>query len=375
MKIVARPVCGAISLLLSAFASFPLSAATYPNGTSRYASPPLAVLPSAPAAGIYTPATKDSPGIQAAINAAANAGGGTVQLASGNYTLNSTIVPKSNVYISGAGQGVTFLNRGSGFVYPTGSTSPTWTGLVYSNNPSGGVHDIKISALTVNGALSYDQRAAQWPGFYGIAFESDATTANHNLRLQLSSVEIKNCGQGFHCKGSTEITLSGGWYWNNGGGNLFFHNIYFRRAGNITIDGVTSTYSGAHGIKVAGGTSNYPNESMNVTVKNSTVNNNDYTGCYITGVANLRLEHNTWNYAADLRDSTVVNGAGILLDMENGIKCQTVDIVNNVVQNSYAYGVRIYSSDAVNVQGNRCNANATNYEVHATNLTCDYNTL
>jgi len=350
-------------------------AATYPNGATLYSAPPLAVLPSSPPSGTYTPATMDSPGLQAAINAAANAGGGTVQLASGNYTLNTTVVPKSNVFITGAGQGVTFLNRGSSFVYPTGSTSPTWTGLIYSNNPSGGVHDIKFSALSVNGALSDTQRASQWPGFYGVSIESDATVANHNFRIQFSSVEIKNSGQGVECKGTTEVTLTNGWYHNNGGGNLFFHNVYFRRCGDITVDGILSNYSGAHGLKVAGGTSNYTNESSNVTVKNCTISNNDYCDGYFTGVANMRLTNNTWKYAADLQDSTVTNGAGILLDKEGTVGCSTVDIVNNVIQNSWAYGIRMYSGDSVNIQGNRVNTNTTNYDVHATNLTCDYNTL
>lgn len=365
----------AASCLLWCAATVPLFAASYPNGTTLYPAPPLAALPYAPPSGTYKPATMDSPGLQAAINAAANAGGGTVQLASGNYTLNTTVAPASNVYINGAGQGVTFLNRGSSFAYPTGSTSPTWTGLIYSNNPAGGVHDIKFSALSVNGALSDAQRAAQWPGFYGISIESDATTGNHNFRIQLSSVEIKNCGQGFECKGTTEITLWNGWYHNNGGGNLYFHNIYFRRAGDITLSGVKSNYSGAHGFKVAGGTSNYPNESMNVTATGCTFDHNGYMDGYFTGVTNMRLANNSWTYAANLQDSTVTGGAGILLGQEGTVGCSTVDIVNNAVQYSWAYGIRVLSSDSINIQGNRCNGNATDYDVHATNLTCDYNTL
>ncbi len=366
------PTCVAFACLL---VSIPLHlhAATFGNGVAKYAQPTLAALPSAPPSGTYTPATKDSAGLQAAINAAANAGGGTVSLASGNYTLNTPVAPKSRVHLVGAGQGVTFLNRGSGFAYQTGTTSPTWTGLIYASN--GALSDVKFSALSVNGALSDTERAAQWPGFYGICIESDGTAANHNNRIQLSAVEIKNSGQGFECKGSTDITLTNGWYHNNGGGNLFFHNIYFRRCGTITVTGVTSNYSGGHGLKVAGATSNYPGESANLTVSGCTMNNNDYTGVYLTGMSNVLLANNTFNYAADLKDSTVTGGAGILMDQENSVKCSTVDIVNNTITNSYAYGIRIYSTDALNIQGNYCVTNATaNYSVSASNLTCDYNT-
>ena len=372
IKLPSHRLSAALACLLTASLSH-LHAATYGNGTTLYSAPTLATLPSAPPSGTYVPATLDSAGLQAAINAAANAGGGTVSLASGNYTLNTPVAPKSRVHIVGAGQGVTFLNRGSGFAYQTGTTSPTWTGLFYSSNAA--LADVKFQALSVNGALSDSQRAAQWPGFYGICVESDATTSYHNNRIQLSAVEIKNCGQGFECKGSSDITLTNGWYHNNGGGNLFFHNIYFRRCGTMTLTGVTSNYSGAHGLKVAGGTYNYTGESANLTVTGCTMNNNDYTGTYITGMSNVRLANNTFKYAADLQDSTVTGGAGILMDREGTVGCGTIDIVNNTVTNSYAYGLRIYSADRLNVQGNYCVSNATNnYEVHATNLTCDYNT-
>lgn len=360
-------------LCFAAVTCLNVQAATFGNGATKYAAPTVATLPSAPPTGTYTPATKDSAGVQAAINAAANAGGGTVSLASGNYTLNTRVTPKSKVYITGAGQGVTFLNRGSSFAYPTGSTSPTWTGLFYTSNAA--LSDVKFSALSINGALSDAERAAQWPGFYGLCIESDDVAANHNQRIQLSAVEIKNCGQGFESKGSTHITLWNGYYHNNGGGNLFFHNIYFRRCGTMTLNGVISNYSGGHGLKVAGGTSNYTGESSNLTVTNCTMNNNDYTGVYLTGVAKIRLVGNTLNYAADLKNSTVTGGAGILMDMESSVKCSTVDLVNNTITNSFAHGMRIYSTDALNIQGNYCSTNATaNYTVSASNLTCDYNT-
>lgn len=359
-------------LLVGAAAS-PLIAATYPNGKFAYPAPPLAVLPAVPPSGTYKPGTYDDSGIQAAIDKAAAAGGGAILLNSGTYTINHEVILKSNMVIQGQGMGKTVLQRGPAFAYQTGTTSPTWVGLLSNSNAA--IHDVKIMALTVDGNLTAIQRANLTPGFLGIQVESDATPANHNLRVQLSSVEVMNCGQGVSMKGATEITFWNGKYHDNGGGNLYFHNIYFRRAGDITLTGVSSYNSGAHGIKIAGGTSNYPNESENINISGCTLQNNGYVGMYFTGISHSRIYNNTVDYSSALQNSSVSGGAALLLGSENSVACDTMDFVNNLVQYNYAYGIRVYSTSNLNVQGNRCNSNASaNYDVHASNLTCDYNT-
>jgi polygalacturonase len=70
--------------------------------------------------GLAPDSTRDSTGaIQAAINAAASAGGGVVALPTGTFLINGHLILKSNVKLSGAGQ-MTVLKAGPNFLTSTG---------------------------------------------------------------------------------------------------------------------------------------------------------------------------------------------------------------------------------------------------------------
>lgn len=350
-------------------------AATYPNGVFAYPAPPLAALPSEPPAGTYTPATYNDEGIQAAIDAASANGGGTVSLLSGVYTVNHPVRLASNIRLFGQGNEVTFIRRGSGFAYQTGTTNLGWVGLLFSSNDA--LHDVTIADLSVDGALSASQREAS-QSFIGIFILSDSTNASHNLRIHLSDIEVKNCGHGVHMKGTTDITLSNGKYHDNGGGNLLFHNIYFRRAGNVTLNGVSSYNSGGHGFKFCGGTTYHTNESKNLTITGCDMKNNGYTDLYLTGVKGARITDNTLNYGASDYVQTphvLKMGGAIMLNSESGMNSSMVDIVNNRVQNNYANGIYVHGTDSCCIQGNYCNSNPTNYNIHGSGVICDYNTF
>ena len=77
--------------------------------------------------------TNDQPAIQAAINAAKAAGGGTVFIPAGTYKVNDTLTltPSSswfNVYIKGAGAGATTLNFAGVAAGKDGITVSGWGG-------------------------------------------------------------------------------------------------------------------------------------------------------------------------------------------------------------------------------------------------------
>jgi parallel beta-helix repeat protein len=359
-------------------------AATYPNGTYKYAAPTLPAYPTGTPGTKYTPATMDDVGILNAINAARANGGGQITLSAGTYTINKRVALQSNISIIGQGQGTTIIKRGSGFAYSTTG----WTELIGAVDAV--LHDFWIQGVTYDGGLTYSQQTgANPPLIYSMRISSSVDDAAHlNQRIYYYQIEVRNCTIGLNMGNSAEITFDNNYFHNNGG-PANFQNIYIRNIKDVLVknNDISFSYEGG-GLKVAGGQNNYPNESKNVTIINNYFHSNGWGDCGVSGMQNVRIANNTCTYAA--YGSTAVNNlalvqGGIVLSYENSTTNSgynwnsNVDVVNNIVQNNNYAGIELTYSNGLNVQGNRCsgttNGNNYNGPYSVTSLNCDYNTL
>lgn len=135
--------------------------------------------------------TADNVQIQAALDAITAAGGGIVQLSSGTFTLAGNTPASAggvrvddNTALIGAGMGATIITLVAGF-------NAGLTGLVRVPN-GGGVHNVRIADLTVDGNKANQTAGNLIFGFYC----GDATTPDEDITCE--RVEIRNCmGYGF----------------------------------------------------------------------------------------------------------------------------------------------------------------------------------
>ena len=128
--------------------------------------------------------TQDDVQLQQALDAAAAAGGGTVQLAPGIYHTCQTLLLRSNVHLRGAGRGATVI-RGSSAI--TGKT----VGGAYIGASIGGagVRNVSVSDLTVD-HWTYKRNAN------GISFVPTGTDYTGTLSSDWSVERVEIFGSG-----------------------------------------------------------------------------------------------------------------------------------------------------------------------------------
>lgn len=134
----------------------------------------------------------DTAAIQAAIDAAAHAGGGEVYLPAGIYKVSGGAHPadgalmiKSNVFIKGDGMGETVIKLASG-------SHQAVTGIIRSASGEA-THDFGVSGLTIDGNRAHT--TGKVDGWYNGFLPGEP---GQNTRVTLSEVEIQNCsGYGF----------------------------------------------------------------------------------------------------------------------------------------------------------------------------------
>lgn len=186
--------------------------------------------------------------IQNAIDQVAADGGGTVNLATGTYTLNSTLFIKSNVLLNGAGNPATTIKASGAFNVIENATE--------------GMKNVTIRNLKVQGVSS------QY--CYGILIQ--ATTTYHDT-ISVSNVQVTGAGMGVHCKRVKNLSISDCNIHHNGAANqlYYFHNLYIRSCETVTVSNSHLDYStSANGFNVS--------YCTNVTVSNCTANNNYFRG-------------------------------------------------------------------------------------------------
>lgn len=307
----------------------------------------------------YYPASNDAAGINAAITSANAAGGGTVQLSSMTYTINSQITMKSKVRLLGNGIGTTILKRGSSFQT---STSGYFIG---ADNAS--VTDAEIRSISVDGDYSRAELATEPTVLVGIRFASGI--GSYNERVRVIYCELEGFTIGIQMSGTTHITVQSCDVHDNGGTYLH-HNIYFRRIGHVLIynNNIYDSVEGS-GLKLAGGTTNVSNESRYFTIRGNTINNNERINLNIQGCHHILIEDNQLNS----QNSTTSAMAGMFLKAYNGYQCRFTDIINNTITDNTNNGVYVNGCKDFNIAENTCNTNSTDYNIiSSTSFTCDY---
>lgn len=337
-----------------------LYAADYGKGKAKYNTVKLPDEP-AIATTIYYPLSDDAAGLNAAIAAASNAGGGTVQLSTKTYLIDTTILMKDNIRLVGNGIGSTILKRDPKFVLDSTTTN------YFIGSKNGSLEDIEIRGLTLDGDYSESELIAdkRLVGFY---LNSET---GYNKRVCVQLVEVKGFGMGIHLKGTTHVTIQYCELHNNGG-NYLYHNVYFRRVGQALIHR-NNIYDavGGSGLKLAGGTNTVPNESRYFTITENNIYDNERINLNIQGCNHMLIERNNLNH----QKSTTSKMAGLYMVDYNGYTCDSTDIINNVVKENINNGFYVNGCSNFNIEGNACYNNGTDYNLSSnSSFTCDYNT-
>lgn len=154
--------------------------------------------------------------IQAAVEKAFEAGGGTVVLAAGTYNLTQGIIVPSNTTIEGQGSSTVIL----------GPKTPNGLGLISA--PLGGVSNIIIKNLVLDGNiprgafLSTGGAVANLYGGAGLYFYGNNSGISN---IEIQNVEIRNAGIGILATVTNGITFNNVYIHDNNPGN-FSHNAY-----------------------------------------------------------------------------------------------------------------------------------------------------
>jgi polygalacturonase len=153
--------------------------------------------------------------IQAAIDACASSGGGTVTIGSGTGTVSASLRMKSNVTLKGAGNPATTLNAGGDFQ------------TIIENGE--GLSNLKVQNMKVYGRGTGGSDAC-----CGVYIE--ALTTPHS-GVAVSGVQITNfAGIGSHMKRTNNSSSSSNNFHNNGK-TLYMHNLYVHTSNNLAVSG------------------------------------------------------------------------------------------------------------------------------------------
>jgi len=217
--------------------------------------------------------------IQPAINQASKEGGGKVILAPGIFPLSAPLIPRSNVTLAGSGDGTSITTLQN--------TLGTNMQLMIDGR-NGGIENFVLKKLKVDGMI--DRIDRNWPQTerrelgLGVFITDKPHALNRNILLD--QVEITRCSMGFHCKGTTDLTVKDCNFHDNGGCLLFYHNCYLRRVSRALLasshfDDSTS----GNGINIS--------YSDNITVQGSLANNNRFRGMRVAESTRIAFLDNT----------------------------------------------------------------------------------
>lgn len=314
----------ALALTLAVASSLATTAET------AYATATLPVLPvQKHNKDVSVPAGASTSTIQNAINSASAAGGGTVTLAAGVYTVTAPIVLKSNVTLDGAGKDVTVLKRNA--------ASNLGANGVLTTTSSGGVVNVIVKELTVDGNSFIDPGTSPDPDSitnYGTLLQGPD---NSNDKILFDQFKIKNATTGLHIKGSINVTIQNSDFNNNGGCYLYWHNVYLRRVSKVLLkNNVMSASSSGNGINIS--------YSSHVTIDSNRVYNNYFRGIRAADSSYIDTINN------DVHDNKT--GDGIIYNSEStGVT--NFRINSNTVAKNGGYGILVNSSSSAGeVKGN-----------------------
>lgn len=279
--------------------------------------------------------TSDTAAIQAAIDAAAKAGGGDVYIPAGTWTLTPGAKPadgalmlKSNVFIKGDGMGATVLKLADG-------TDQAVTGIIRSASGEA-THDFGVSNLTLDG--NRDATSGKVDGWYN-GFLPGQPGQDSNVTL--SGVEIRDCsGYGFdpHERTANMLIENSVSHGNGLDGFVADYLIDSTFRNNLAYD------NDRHGFNIV-------TTTHDLALLNNVSHDNGGGGIVVQrGSENIPSP-----YHITIEGGEVYGNAaeGVLVKLSNGVDISGVDIHHNGTS-----GVRVYGSTDVEVRGNLIHENA-----------------
>lgn len=279
--------------------------------------------------------TSDTAAIQAAIDAAAKAGGGDVYIPAGTWSLTPGAKPadgalmlKSNVFIKGEGMGNTVLKLADG-------TDQAVTGIIRSASGEA-THDFGVSNLTLDG--NRDGTSGKVDGWYN-GFLPGQPGQDSNVTL--SGVEIRDCsGYGFdpHERTANMLIENSVSHGNGLDGFVADYLIDSTFRNNLAYD------NDRHGFNIV-------TTTHDLALLNNVSHDNGGGGIVVQrGSENIPSP-----YHISIEGGEVYGNAaeGVLVKLSNGVDISGVDIHHNGTS-----GVRVYGSTDVEVRGNLIHENA-----------------
>jgi hypothetical protein len=221
-------------------------------------------------------------------------GGGTVTLAAGNWTINSSINMLSNVVLVGAGETRTNLDATGGFNVIQ-ETADGESNMAVEN-----LNIVGVSTNTISNGVYIDA----------------GTTYNSNITV--SNVQVEDCGGiGCQLKRCNTFLITGCDFKGNGITDLD-HNLYCFDVNNGSISNNLCLDS-PDGSGIHLNTDSNGGTCDNVTISGCTCSGNGQDGMDLMGVlANGAVTHNTVEYNNNTMDGgygiRIWTGSGDLLD-------------------------------------------------------------
>jgi parallel beta-helix repeat protein len=209
--------------------------------------------------------------IQAAIDQVALAGGGTVHLAAGTYTLSSTLYLKDKVVLKGIDSLLT--------------TIAVIDSFNVIENAKQSLTGVSIENMTIVGKHAYS--------CYGILIQDGTGYSHHGVTLL--NVQLKHAGMGVHIKGTSNLTIENCNFHHNGtlDPQGFFHNLYLRRCTTAVIRNtlLNNSVSG-NGLNIS--------YCKDIQVFNCTANDNVFRGMRAADSDGFTVQNCTMNNNKDI---------------------------------------------------------------------------
>lgn len=213
-----------------------------------------------------------------------------VNLTTGLWTIDKSLVIHSHTYLFGQGSALSTLSGASGLNAP----------LIINSDAS--LNNISIASLTLRCGLV--DREMHFPAYCHTAPNSSCDGGRFDLfgilLMDLVNVpqgtglvgvtvgpdlEITTCAMGMHCKGVTDLSVARVEFHNNGAIETYWHNLYFRRVtGGRVAHSLFHSSSTGNGVNV--------DVSSNVTLFNNTAHSNFFRGLRVENSVGMTLSSN-----------------------------------------------------------------------------------
>ena len=363
--------------------------------------------------GAQADGSDDEPEIQAALDAARDAGGGVVRLPAGTYRIARPLLVGSGVHLTGDGRGVTVL-RPLGASYPAKVVNGA---QVYSSVAMVAVTDASVSNLTID-------HATTGTSANGVSMLPDGAeyAGTPCTRCEVSGVEVRGGGnfhnymiwnlrgrqirivnnvvdggipaytpsfqEGIESFGGTDVLVAGNTVRNVGNFGLNFGSAGLADSGilRLTVTGnvVENVYRGVHMGTVVGPTG--PQNVEEVRVENNTFRNVWHAGAYLEVAAGTRTRDVLIrrNLIEDV-GAPGVQGRGVYIQGTAGTAADPASSSGVVVEENTirdvpgtnAFGVLVLEIPNVRVSGNLVvgSGHTGIYALFADSLTVDGNTV